>query len=453
MNLTRRRFLNSLRFGASATLLHSFAGGLFDTAWGAVPTRKVGFWVLTGNGFPTAYLQPANLGLPENTSAAERAGFEVPYWLSPLKSDASRMVLFDGLGVPGYQDNHTSGYTCLSGVPGGSYEPTGITVDQFCANTICKDAAKKSVLFGLTNKPTDASGSKFFASAAQVPTPFFARPSTMYESLFGQVAGSAEASIRKRREGLLLASMQNDIVSLRTKLAAPERIKLDALSAVLEDFDIRQRKLAEVSCGGAPAASVDGGIGEDRYESMLDMAAIAVACGLTNVVGMSVGAGFTHGGCFTQWERISKGTRFEKEHLDATNQWVAGPTPIMSNYGHGPEEAYRIANTQIHWFAMALVARFRDVIGKVPQPQGRNLWDDTTVFWANDNGDRHHSGRQRWSAMVLTDTSKTLKGGQRYIRYETGKHSIGTVHSAVANALGAKNDSFAGQTPNRDLLT
>jgi hypothetical protein len=450
VRLTRRRFLDSLRLGVGATLLSPLVSSLFPTdAWAQGAPRRLGVWLLTGNGWPNALFDPPGMAFPE--PAGERTGWTMPQVLAPLAAERERLVLFEGLGVPSYEDNHTSGYTCLTGLPQGSFRPRGPSIDQFVAASASRGQPRRSTLFGLqeTGAPT---ASKFFATAAFRPEPFFTRPSVHFENLFGPLTRTMETAIRERREHLLLDGLREDLGRVRTRLAGADREKLDTLEAVVADFEARQREFSAIRCAMTPAAPLDGGTAEDRLESMVDVAALAVACGLTSVAGIVVSAGFTHGGAWGSWGRLWRGTRFETERWDATqNAWVPGVQNPMGSFGHGPNDAYVIATRQVHTFAASLLARFGAALAQVPTAGGKTLWDQTVGFWANDNCEAHHSGRNRWSTVVMADTMGWLRGGGRYVRYRTRATPIGSVHCAIANALGAPCETFAGAAPNVDL--
>jgi hypothetical protein len=235
----------------------------------------------------------------------------------------------------------------------------------------------------------------------------------------------------KRR--FVFDSLRADLKVLDNSLAAPERIALESYLAVMNDFEERQKALSVIACNGgaAPADSGDPSKvaaipAEDKLQALNEMGALALACGLTNVVGMSGSCGHGHGDVPT----------FSK--LPALNGVKIG------YYGHGPSDAGNVARPVLHRFFTGMIARAIQVLSNVREGQG-TVFDNTTIVYWNDNGQDHHDGKDRCPIVLIGNAGGGLKADGRFIRFggpRKGTTCIADLFCSVATAMGAPTETF-----------
>jgi hypothetical protein len=439
MKLTSRRsFLEKLGLGAGAVLLGNVAEGLVREARGATAARKRIVFFLTSNGTAPYYFTPPGIdsGADETWSAVPGTkDYTWPAMVQALAPLRQQMLLVDGLANHIPQSQHSCGFGALSMIPcargipaeyGGP--PGGITIDQFIAQKLGATSPYASILFGISrgSKTVEAN---VFASGPEQPEPAYMSPNMLFASLFKGIA-SASGSARQR---LLLDSIRFDLKRLNDALAGPEKAKLERYSAVLEDYDRRQKALPGLMCqpGTAPAANIDDGPVEDRLDASVEIGIVALACGMTNVVGIASGCGNGHGA--PDYTRIQKGTRFE----------AAGRVTFE---GHSPADVQGPAQELIHTYHMGLIARTIQALSKVPDAGGGTVFDNMTIVYMNDNGEAHHATHARYPLVVIGNAGGKLKADGRFLRYpprgSAGARSLADLFCTIATAVGAPTTTF-----------
>jgi hypothetical protein len=438
----RRSFLERLGLGAGAALLSPVAGALVGEARGASAARKRIVFFVHGNGLNYQHLTPPELRRGSDTTYPVLDGptaYTWPAMLRRLERFRSKMLLIDGLAnsPKSGASQHGTGFSALSGFAaahGGSNEgggkPGGITIDQHIANAIGATTRAKSVLFGASSNAS-AVYARAFASGVEKPEPHFQNPRLMFADLFGAVATDASGFNRGAfKQGLLIDGMRADVKRLEGALAGSERRKLEHYLAAVDEFGKRMKASQALACP-APEAPQAVATVEDRLEAMTEMATVALVCGMTNVVGISVGTGNSHTD-FPKYGRIHAGSRFEAE---------GG----VHSHGHSPPDVAAAAWELIHDFNATLIARMADALAKIPEGNGTAL-DNTAFVYLSDNGGEHHSKHERFPLFILGDLGKRLKTGGRYLRYPkrrtAGARALADLWSTLATACGVPTDDF-----------
>lgn len=447
---SRRSLLQKLGLGAGNALLASVLGQLLPANALAddVPRRKPFIVLLVGNGLPRSLHLPTGLS---NTGALDTRTFTLPTILAPMQPWRDRLTLIDGVGGFVWPDNHTSNSGFLSARAEVNAEPgpQGITIDQHLA-TERADASQRpfrSLLYGVDRGTANTRG-RAFASRKGQYVPFIAKPSFLFETLFGAAAGSIEAAKRKLKDRVLLDSMRRDLTALNRNLPGSEKAKLDGF---LQSIDALERRsmMPPPSCGTAPEFPADAGQADVQFSRMTSLAAIALTCGLTDVVGMALGPGHTHqegAVLYSPAIAAGTGTRFETANWNNnTKLWEPFGTPIET-HGHSP--VYADAMLCIWSYALREVRALADALSRVPV-EGGTLWDDTTVLICSDNGDGHHAGRQQ-SPFILIGPKRpaALAPGGRYLRKT---FHFGAMHAALCAEFRLP-PTFADRTAEPALL-
>jgi hypothetical protein len=438
----RRRFLEGLGLGVSSPLLAPITNTLLSEAHGQPLKRRLAVFFVVGETVPTTDFTPPGIeaGSVEKYTAVDRSGITLPPMLNGMAKFQDRTILLDGLynqltdrigngGSGGVQ--HGSGWGCLTGTrpDGNSPEyggtPTSVSIDQFVAQKIGGSTPIPSVLIGFNGGSAADTSSTTFSAGSGRPLAHIGRPTLLYDTLFGKrpTTGSATPSAAdaaaRAMQTSLLDSMRDDIRRLNARLAASEKARLGEYLQIVDDFDKKQAQLAQVgaSCG-QPPQGMDGTPAQ-RLESMMAMGGLALRCGLTNVLGVSIGSGFNHDDL-----QLFKADIFEG-----------------SGYGgHGDPALFSRSMTKLYQFNTKLIAQLLTDLGA--------LADSTVVMMVTASGTTnsgHHANLFRWISMVYdgTGTLKTAPGG-RYIRYGRSQRSTVDLYCSVAHAAGAPTDKFGG---------
>jgi hypothetical protein len=439
----RRSFLERLGLGAGAVVLAPVTESLLAQASGATPARKRVVFFVHGNGISyRANFTPPEFRRGDDTTFAVLdgpTGYGWPSMLRSLERYRSRMLLFDGLpnrprSGPSQHGTGFSALSCFAAAHGGSNEANGqpgnITIDQFIAGTLGANTRARSVLFGASTRPT-GTYARAFASGPDRPEPHFQNPQLMLADLFGSLVTDPSGLKRGAyKDHLLIDGMRADIARLQGALAGPERRKLDQYLAAIDDFDKRTRLAATLACPALspPAASTTV---EDRLDAMTDMATVALTCGMTNVVGISVGTGNSHTD-FPKYTRLHKGTQFEAE---------GG----IDFHGHSPDPILGAAWEILHNFHGTLLGRMADTLASIKEGDGTAL-DNSVFVYLSDNGGEHHSKHERYPGYILGSAGGKLKTGGRFLRYPragtAGARSMADLFCTIATACGVPTDSF-----------
>lgn len=454
--LTRRSLLERLAYGAGAALLTPITNSLLSQAQGAPQTRKCAVFALCGNGLNATwnfmpkefnkyeatikyFNQKWDMVLPGSTS------YTLPTFLEPVKAWRDRILLIDGLANRIPLSQHSSGYGALCCRPSPNGEsaeyggpPGGITIDQHIANGIGKTTPYKSILFGF-NKSKQSN--TVFAAGMNKPQANFVDPKEMFKTLFGSITGGESLQKAAARQHMLLDAMKGDIGRLSRELAPEEKRKLEVHLASIESFERQQSSLLDLKCDSPVAPTLDINakvvVIEDMLESMWSMGTLALACGMTNVVGMACNTGMSHQR-FMAFRRIHVGTQFESEGS-------------VGGHGHDGKELQKPAMDLIHGFNMKLMAKMIAGLSQINEGD-RSIWDNMAAIYTSDNAEAHHASGGRWPIVVLGNAGGALKADGRYIAYpsegtkvaaEKGKwRPLADLYSTLATAVGVPTNDF-----------
>jgi hypothetical protein len=432
----RRRFLQRLGQGSGSALLTSIAEATLARAQGTMPARKRVVFVLWSNGFPRPLMTPA--GTPVGSAPVPGLrDFAWPAALAPLEKHRGRMLLIDNLANRvGFE--HSAGYGALSAVNGDTV-PGGITIDQHIARTLGATTVLKSLNLGVggIHAGSRAGEAVVFASGARRPLVHPITVDGVFKRAFADnnPATFTEAARRRR---LMLDPVRARLKALHAALAPTERGTLEHYAAALEDYDRRLVAVKPVECaapmlaGVGPAAGTPGAPTalEDRLTAMNEMAILALSCGLTNVIGFSIGCGYAHSAPL--WDKIQLGTP------------LASKGKQLDYGGHEPRD-YAPNMTLILQFIMGLVARMADAWAKIPEGDG-TLLDRTTIVLLSDSGGttngHHRDFTMGWPVILLGGAGGALKTDGRFLRYGQGQRSLGDLWSTVATAVGVPTRDF-----------
>jgi hypothetical protein len=440
---SRRKFIERMGLGAGALVLAPIANTLLAEAQGQPLTNSRAVFCVVGNGITTYNFTPQGLeqgGENDWSEIPSSSSFAWPRMLRSLETRRFEMLLLDGLSNELPMSQHSGGYgalSCVTSPSGQSNEyagpPGGITIDQHIAQTLGAETALRSVLFGVDRNATPLMR-RTFALGPNQPAPHFGDPQLMYKRLFGPLlpsdTGVQAGPVRRKA---VLDALRGDIGKLQQHLAGVEKAKLDQYLGTIEEFETRAAIPIPAGCAAPTAPSTtlggQGVVTEDLLDAMTDMAIVALTCGMTRVLGIALGTGFTHGN-FPIFRRIVAGTQWAESGLGET--------------GHDPPEIQGPAMDLIHDYGASLLSRIAAALAQIPEGTGSAL-DNCVMVYTSDNGEAHHSGKRRWPVAVLGSAGGRLKTGA-FRRFPVGSRSLADFWLTIAAALDVPAGDFAKGT-------
>jgi len=434
--MRRRRFLTSLGLGAGATFLAPIARQLISEAEGQpLPRQRLLLFVTAILDTRSFALEGLDASVRRSDPARTESDYTWPSILSPLEARRGRMLLLDQLHNDmgdEAETNHGLGYGALScvrphGRPGRLDPPRSITIDQYLADELSTGAPRKSVLCGLSGdgwSKDEREEMNIFAAGDREPLPHVTDARLLHERLFSAMETDPGQEVRNR---LVRDALLADLERLRSRLAGPERERLESYEEAFVDFDARREAAAAQQC---ETPSIPGPSGaQQEVEAMADLATLALQCGVTNVAAIAVGTSRAHDRHMPQYD----GMRRIKVHagFDGSDE--------IRDFKEPTEHVFRTH--------AGLVADALDRLEATPEGDGTAL-DGTLAVMTTSRGltinHTHHVSRpfRRFPAIVAGNP-RNLNLDGRYIRFEENSHSMADFWRTCCVALGVCPDGFA----------
>lgn len=417
---TRRSFVAGLGAALIAAPFVSLLGAPSRARAAAGPKRLLVFF--TPNGTIHRYWRPAG----------GESDFTIPAGsiLEPLAPHRADLLILDELDFYGV-DNHEPGMKAMLTNNGSSTdESQGMSIDQFVAARIGATTRFRSLEFGVqTSAWGGQAQTRMSYSAPGVFVSPDDDPRSAWRRMFGDLAGGAEAAAQRlARRRSILDVTRAELVDLRDRLGAEERIKLEAH---LESLRSVERGL-ESSGGSCEVPATPDRVGtydNDSFpaiaQQQIDLAVRALACGLTNVASLQLS--HTVGDRVYSWLGISDG-HHSLSHADDGNEAKVADFVAVER-----------------WNA-AQFAYLLESLKAAPDPAGGTMLDSTLVLWAKELGD----GRMHTCASVPW----VLAGGGlrtgRYLRLGGENHA--RVLVSICRAFGLANETFGDPRAGRGGL-
>jgi hypothetical protein len=229
----------------------------------------------------------------------------------------------------------------------------------------------------------------------------------MASRIFGTAVGTAMVEKVSLRQRAVLDTIRGDVTRLRTALAPEERQKLDTYLERFEKFEERQRAAENIRCG---QPTPGGTSPNEKLTSMIQMATLALQCGITNVVAVSMSTTITHDG-IPKYQGIFAG-----------------------GYSSHDKGVWPGQSHSIHQFQSGLMAGMI----KALSPVG-GIDPNTLFVYTGDTGltpyNTHHGDENAFAALVISGMS-SLKTGGRYIRYPMKAKNNGALWLTLSHGLG-----------------
>lgn len=395
-SLGRRSVLRGLAIGTGASLFAPFVRELVREARGEPAAKRLAI-VFGEYSFPGKYMDPVVRGPSD---------FDLNAATSPLTAIKSDVLLLRNLGAPqgpGANGGHGQGAGVFLGL-GTKFGWTGEewatkagkdgTIDRYIGKRIGATDRFSSISLRPGGKPLLPVDYLSWDGDDQ-PYPAFATPQDAYDKLFGAAMTPAKPAVDTSallaQDKSLLDFVTSEVTVLQGRLAAPEREKLGHFTESLRAVELKLTAM-----GSAPAASCTAPAKPASMlalraatEAQVDLAALALACGITHVAAMQVGP----------------------DNHDANHEDL----PSL-----GTDNTWRLAQA----------ARIFTTL----KTQG--LGDSSVVLYSDPNGQVHHGGRdQDYFYWVLGSLGGKIKTG-RVADLPKTRPYLGDFYVALANLMG-----------------
>ncbi len=427
--ISRRAWLKTFA-GLSAASVAQF-DGLLRSAWAqtAPPLRLV---CLTQPHGITSYWRPRMPNGGALTERGWRLDFDPDSSLGPLERHKDSMVIIEGLDFtccygPGSTGSigHHSAIAALTGSdlrgPDDRRSKTP-SIDIFLASLL--RTPPLVITFYDALKSWDATGEVYPENEDMVRT---------YQQLFGGLMTTTDpvAQAKSRADLRVLSYLNSDAQRLRTRLAGPERVKLDQHLETLHSMETRINRPTSCAKPAAPVGRGDLMEYPLRHQLAMQYLSTALACGLTRVATC----------------HLSGGNRMPFLDLGGTDPAVHND--VVHVMQDNVDLSIRRVS-RIHRWHAEHVAALCDQLKAIPEGNG-TVYDNTIILWTNELGNpRDH---EPWNVpFVLLGGGGAWQKG-RFLTYNSGSGTSVTARETnahnrlltkVANQFGA-NRTFFGE--------
>lgn len=463
--MNRRDLLRAFGLGAGGLLFLPLLSRL-ASAGGMQPRRFV--FVVEGNGFePVTMLSDATraaIDAQASEAIGERrwwpnlvghesvlevaSGLETASALSPLTTGGESLlphasVVF-GLSSKIVGGGHSADHGVLSSARTIASVAGGATLDAHLAALpqVRGGTPFDAVRLGVgsrSDRPLDFNTCAYGAGRS---APLMLQPAAAYNLLFGSVATDAGRLAFSRRGELLDFAAADARATLAAfPSSAPERAKIEAYLASLEELSRRQARMVEIQAELTAAQPTrpeeDPRYASDtaleRFAAQMDLATAALLGGLTNVcvVGCGTGGDFNVG-----YPGISSVQRHDLHH------------------GSDASAEFRAAIHEVTRVQVESIARMARRLMATPDVEGGTMLDRTVLVYIGDNGEQHHSQALEFPALLIGGSALGLRTGGRTVVYPGV--DAGPTHRQVSNLwntlgylAGEELDTFGHEGPIR----
>jgi hypothetical protein len=322
---------------------------------------------------------------------------------------------------------------------GNNYTPSAPTLDQYLADSLRGETAYRNFALSATSSTDIAQGNISFKANGQVES-VVRSPKQLFDTLFGMsttMGGSSAADAALKRQQSLLDIVRGDAQRLQAKLGAGDKQRLDQyLESV---FELEGQLVAMPTTGcTAPTAPASGGNWHTKAKAFIDLAVVAMACDLTNVVTLQYSDSW--GVNYTDYS-IGSGTESLKDWSDHFISHKLDDTDRATDLdGLARDEAMRIANVRVVNTSRFKVRRFAYLVNALKSVATANgtLLDEALVLYASENGDGDSHERKRMPTLIAGHA-----GG-----FETGRavaasgKVTGSLHASIISRFGLPVDSY-----------
>lgn len=362
--------------------------------------------------------------------------FELSPILAPLEPHRSDLVIVEGLTQQGAGgDAHQSGIGgMLTGarlLPGRFAGQTsapagwaaGPSVDQRIAAEISREAPFRSLELGVQTGAADNWGRMIYRDRNQPLAPR-EDPARVFDDVFGYaLLDPTERERIRARRASILDYVNSEFSALAAEVSSSDRQRLESHLTQLREVERRldHQATASATCelpALPPSVESVNDAFPETGELMLDLLAVALGCGRTNVASL-------------QWSRSVSQVRFTWLGIDQSHHELSH---LPDSNVEAQDKLTRI-NT---WYA----ERFAGLIQRLKTYQvgDGTLFDQCLLLWSSELGKGNTHSHERAPYVLAGSAAGALATG-RFLRYP-GATPHNNLLVSLLNVMGLETETF-----------
>jgi len=430
----RRTFLRGMSAAVALPMLDAMVPSMSGAAM-AEPVRRLGY-VYIPMGMNPAPWTPASEGRLTELTPSLRA-------LTPYLDHLSVVSNLEVKNAEVTGGNHaTAGSAFLScarakRTEGSDYQ-LGTTVDQIVAQQIGDETPLPSLELGTDLIAQVGNCDNGFAcvymnslawSSPTSPLPMEADPRLVFERLFGDGGTPEQRRAEMRRNASILDWVMGDMSSLRRRLGAGDRTRVEEYLTTLREVERRIQR-AELQADESPMVGLARPTSvpedwEDHVKLMMDLQVLALQADMTRVVTFQMA----------------------REGSTRTYPQIGVPEPHhpISHHVNDPEKLDKLAKINAYH-----VSLFGYLLGKLQgTPDGDGtLLDHTTYVLGSGMGNPDVHNHTNLPLVVARGGLSATKGGW-HVKYD--EHTpLANLHLTLLDHMGVELDRFVDSTGRTD---
>jgi hypothetical protein len=440
MATSRRTLLKNLTLGAGALVLEPLVRQLEVQAGESAVARPTRFlFVLLPNGTPATEINPVDFPLLPHDKrkglvVAPLGDLKLHPSITAMEKYRSKVNIIQGLsgtcascaGSDESAGGHSKAWAALGAFKALNNNVPGPTVDWALGNKL--GGLFPNFCLGVSKDPATTIVYDVSAAGPNRKNPTVCHPVPAYKTLFGSVAGGQAAKEFAIRTNLL-DFMVDDVRAIRSAVGSAERAKLDAHLEAYEAMRGRQSKFEahkQQLARHVPNVTdkFTSSVETDRLSAQFDLAAAALAGGLTNSITISCASG---------------------RAFDQFTFTGLGQDRALHGIGHSVRhEDYLRDMAVIRNFVFQQIVGLMDKLAAIPEGNGTML-DNTLVVFTSDFGEAHHASNKEWPFVLVGDLGGRLKTGQVIIYPPwgaTGHKALNNLYTSLMYTVGERPKTF-----------
>ena len=411
-HLSRRTFLHGMGVTMALPLLESMVPAVSTLAQGSATASRTRLAAIY---FPHGAIM--NKWKPATTGA----GFELSDILQPLKpfyeqinvvSDTSHALAY-GSGATANHNRAAAAFLSGAFPEVGAQPHLGVTLDQLVAKKIGQDTPLPSLELAIEGNSVNCGDGLSCSYRDTIswqgpssPLPMQNNPQVVFERLFGDGSSMAERKLRRDQSLSLLDSVLGEANTLKQKLPASDRARLDAYLTDVREIERRIQKAGQQLSEDLDVPPAPTGVPtdvEEHIKLMYDLQVLAWQADITRVSTFQVA-------------KELSGVVYPKSTIrDAFH--------TLSHHSNIEDNIKRF--TVLNAYHTMLFAYFLNKLKSVPDGDG-NLLDHSVIVYGSGLSDGNQHNHSDLPLIVAGGASGKLKGG---------RHITNAKETPMANVL------------------
>lgn len=430
-SLPRRTFLRGMGVTVALPFLDSMASAMTPMAQSAAkaPLR-----------FGAVYL-PNGCVMDNWTPKTTDGSLEIRPVLKPLEAFRDQMTVVGNLTRAGGKNSTDHAVSSAGWLTGALAKQTeaedirvGIGIDQILAKRIGQETPFPSLEFATEDFANYVGGCVPGYACSYMNTiswaseteglPMEIDPRRAFERMFGRAGSAADRQARRSEDRSILDSILKEASSLKTKVGAPDRVRLDSYLDNVREIERRIQKTEAHNANGATTLKAPLGVPESFEEHMglmFDLLVVAYQSDLTRIFTFMTGREAS--------QRTYPALGYRETHHD------------ISHHARQPEKMEQ--HTKINAYFASLFATFLEKLRNSPEADGSVLDHSLIAFGAGmSDGQAHNSYPLPFS--LIGGAGGQMKGNRFVIAPEWTP--VGNVWVEVAGMFGSPIKSIGEST-------